>query len=363
MNAPRRLLALVLLGIAPAPRPTTAAGVTTASVPGGGKPVAARADREGAIHLLFDSPGGPAYARSTDDGATFGPIVKVVGDGPKPAGLEYEGWDLAVGRGGRVHVAVGNNAWKLKLPEDEWGYFYARLDPGATAFTPIANLSRGPAEGFSLAADGSGNVAACWLAGRLFASVSRDDGTRFGPPAEVDPSYDPCDCCTTSATFGTDGRLAILYREQTNNDRDMHLVLRDLASGRTTRTRVGTTPWKVDACPMTYFSVNPAPDGGFATAWPTRGRITAARLNPSGTMLPPGEIATPGRSGMRTGLVALSHPDGSTLVAWKEKQDGQAGWQVFRPDGSPDGPAGSAPGSGPGLAAAIGRGGRFVVFP
>src|SRR5262249_48347801 len=149
--------------------------VTTVPAPGGGKPVVARTDREGAVHLLFDSEGGPRYAKSTDGGVTFSVAILVVSGGSQPAGLEYSAWGLAVGKGGRVHVAMGTNAWKLKLPQEEWGYFYASLDPEASAFSLVRNINRKPSEGFSLAADGKGNVTACWLSDKLYANVSHDN--------------------------------------------------------------------------------------------------------------------------------------------------------------------------------------------
>ena len=153
--------------------------VTTVSVPGNGRPVAAKADREGTIHLLFDSQDGPKYAKSSDHGLTFGAPISVVGDGSRQEGLEYSGWDMAVGKDGRVHVAMGTNAWKLKLPQDEWGFFYASFDPRAAAFSPPRNINRKPSEGFSLAADDKGNVTACWLSDKLYANVSHDNGENF----------------------------------------------------------------------------------------------------------------------------------------------------------------------------------------
>src|SRR5262249_10861735 len=121
----------------PAVAGESAGRVTTVAAPGGGKPVVARTDKEGAVHLLFDSEGGPRYAKSTDGGVTFSAAIPVVSGGSQPAGLEYSAWDLAVGQGGRVHVAMGTNAWKLKLPQEEWGFFYANLDPGSSAFSPV----------------------------------------------------------------------------------------------------------------------------------------------------------------------------------------------------------------------------------
>ena len=203
----------------PAANADDAAGrVKTISVPDSGRPVVARTDKAGTIHLLSDSDDGPKYAKSSDNGVTFGPAIPVLGAEPRPAGLEYSAWDMAVGKGGRVHVAMGTNAWKLKLPQDEWGFFYAHLEPGATAFSPVRNINHKPSEGFSLAADDKGNVTACWLADKLYANVSHDNGETFAPFAEIDSSFNPCNCCTTSAAYGADGRLAVLYREETGND-------------------------------------------------------------------------------------------------------------------------------------------------
>jgi hypothetical protein len=70
-----------------------AVNVTTVTVPGGGKPVVAKADREGGIHLLYDSADGPKYAKSSDGGRTFGPSIPV-GEWDKP------GADLRSQRGG-----------------------------------------------------------------------------------------------------------------------------------------------------------------------------------------------------------------------------------------------------------------------
>jgi hypothetical protein len=107
--------------------------VTTRPLPGPGRPVVARTDAEGAIHLLYASEDGSKYAKSAG-GVTFGPAIAVVGEGSRQSGLEYSAWDMAVGKGGRVHVAMGTNAWKLKLPQEEWGFFYASLDPGSAVF-------------------------------------------------------------------------------------------------------------------------------------------------------------------------------------------------------------------------------------
>jgi hypothetical protein len=336
-----------------------ASKVTTVPVPAVGGPVIAKTDSVGTVHLLCDSQDGPKYARSTDGGVTFSAAIPVVSGGSQTAGLEYAAWDMAVGKGGRVHVAMSTNAWKLKLPQEEWGYFYANLDPGSSAFSPVRTINRKPSEGFSLAADDKGNVTACWLSDKLYANVSHDNGETFAPFIELDPRYNPCNCCTTSAAYGEDGRLAVFYREETDNERDMFLVLWDQDRGRMERKRVSRTPWKIDACPMTYYTIS-RERGGFVAAWPTRGQIYFARLDGQGDPLPPGEIETPGRSGMRTGVLALTAPDRSTLVAWKKGDE--LGWQLYGADGRPAGEPGAAKSPGHGAAGVVSKDGRFILF-
>ena len=335
--------------------------VTTIRVPGAGQVANAHIGADGTVHVLLDAADGPQYVNSRDAGTTFSDPMSVVDAASQNPGLKFHAADLAVGKDGRVHVAMANNAWKLKLPQEEWSLYYASLAPRAKAFSPVRNLNRKPSEGFSLAADDSGAVTACFLSGKLFAMVSRDNGETFTASAELNPAWNPCDCCTTSAAYGADGRLALLYREETDNERDMFVVLWDPRDGtKPLRTRISATSWKLAACPMTYFTINPA-DSGYVATWPTKGQVYFARLDKDGAVLPPGEIRTPGTAGMRTGLLALSASDGATLVAWKNKEI--LGWQVYDPKGQPQGEPGSATSPGSGAAGVVLRNGRFLVFP
>lgn len=335
--------------------------VSAIRIPGASKVLKAQLGGDGTIHLLFDAAGGPLYINSHDSGLTFSGPIPVVDAAAQKPGLEYQGADLAVGKNGRVHVAMSNNAWKLKLPQEEWSLYYASLAPEAKAFSPMRSLNRKPSEGFSLAANERGAVSACFLSGKLFAMHSRDNGETFTASAELNPNWDPCNCCTTSAAYGRDGKLALLYREETNNERDMYLALWDPVSGvKPSRTRISSTPWKIDGCPMTYYTISPTA-AGYVAAWPTKGHVYFARLDKDGESLPPGEIRTPGTSGMRTGLLALSASDGATLVAWKDKD--VLGWQLYDAKGQPQGSPGSATSPGSGAAGVVLPNGKFVLFP
>ncbi|MFO0960708.1 MAG: hypothetical protein U0800_25275 [Isosphaeraceae bacterium] len=332
--------------------------VSTVSVAKIGRPIAAKVDPEGVVHLVCDAKAGPMYTRS-EDGRAFSGAIPVVVVGPDTPGLEFNAWDLAIGKGGRVFVAMGTNAWKLKLPQEEWGFYLATLDPGQSAFSPVRNLNRKPSEGFSIAADDRGNVTACWLSDRLYANVSHDNGDTFGPNVEIRADYNPCNCCTTSSAYDESGRLAVLYREETNNERDMYLVLWDQARNEAVRKRVGRTPWRLDGCPMTYFTIARA-KGGLLAAWPTKGEVAFARLDRDGNPTGSPEIATPGRSGMRSSLAAVPGPDGSALIAWKE--GALIGWQRYDANGRPIGPSGRVEGPGPGAVGVATRDGRFILY-
>ncbi len=326
--------------------------------PEDGQPIVARTDDQGSIHLLFQTSNGPRYICSRNGGKSFESSIPVVQGAAHKPGLEFQGWDMAIGAKGSVHVALGTNAWKLKLPKPEWAFHYARLAPGAKAFSAVRNLNETPSEGFSLATDGQGKVTACWLSGKLYANISRDDGVTFNSTIEVDPSINPCDCCTTSVAYGGDGKLAILYREETNNERDMYLALWDQTRGHVKRSRVSGVDWKTNSCPMTYYSVVRDHDG-FVTAYSTKGTIYARRVN-AGGLASPVELKTPGRSGMRTGVIALRNQEGDMLVAWKVQSE--LGWLIYDPDGKPRGVPNAVKSAGSGAAAVVTKEGAFVLF-
>ena len=333
--------------------------VKTISVPAGDKPMAAKTDALGTIHLVFDTSDGPHYLRSKDHGKTLSRPIPLVDPGSRKPGLEFITWDLAVTDKGHVHIVLGNNAWKLKLPKEQWGYFYTRLLPDETDFLPLKNINHKPSEGFSIAVDDNDTVAAVWMADKLYANISHDDGNTFGPTIEIDPKLNPCNCCTTSSVYAADGRLAILYREETDNNRDMYLALWNQKQNKVTKTRVSTTPWTIDSCPMTYYSIARS-GAGFVAAWPTKGEIYFAKLNANGSPIAPKEIKTSGSCGMRTGLLAIPASDGQTVVAWKK--DNRLNWQIFDNRGRPKGTPGFAQSNGNGVAGVLAKGDELILF-
>lgn len=333
--------------------------VATLPVPGGGKPMAARTDATGTIHLVFDSVNGPQYTRSVDGGRTLERAIPIVDQASRKPGLEFITWDMAVSGEGAVHVVLGTNAWKLKLPKEEWGYLYARRLPGATEFEPVRNLNHRPSEGFSLAIGTNGALAAVWMAEKLFVTISSDGGKTFGAIIAIDPSLDPCNCCTTSAVYAADGRIALLYREETDNQRDMYLAFWDPSTNKASKKRISTTSWKIDSCPMTYYSLLRSNDGFIAT-WPTKGDVYFARLATDGSLKAPKEVKTEGQSGMRTGVIGLPVSDEQTFVAWKK--DERVGWQLFDARGATLGLPRYLQSAGSGVAVTTTKSGDIVLF-
>jgi hypothetical protein len=334
--------------------------VSVIRTPHGGEPAEARLASDGNIHLVYNSAsdGIPYYVKSSSHATSFSSPIALVDKASRNPGLVYSAVAMAVGKQDAIYVAMITNNWKLKLSGVPEGMVFATLAPGAREFTPVRSLNGIPSEGFSLAADQNGDVVATWLANKLYVNYSHDGGRTFSPNAEMNTAYDPCNCCTTRAVYGTGGDLAVLYREKTNDERDMHVVILK-KDGRQLRTRVSSTLWKINACPMTYYNLAPTANG-YVAAWPTRGEIYFARLDVDGKVLPPGEIKTPGRTGMRTGLVALAAPDGTTLIAWKKEN--QLNWQAYDSAGRPEGNPSSLPGTGKGAAGVVEQSGKFILF-
>ena len=118
--------------------------VKTLRVPDGGEAVEPKFTPDGTIHLLYDLNDAPYYVRSKDDGATFSSPIPVVGKEFRKPGLAYTGTAMAVGKGGRVYVAMTTNNWKARLQDVPDGLLYSTLAVGAKAFTPLRSLNQRP---------------------------------------------------------------------------------------------------------------------------------------------------------------------------------------------------------------------------
>src|SRR5262245_54234731 len=157
--------------------PEAATRVGLVRIPGGGLQPEIAVDTAGAVHMVFlrgePSAADVFYARSTDGGKTFSTPIRVNSqDGSAIATGTIRGAQIAIGRGGRVHVAWnGSDRARPKPPVNPktnrtgMPMLYARSNASRTAFEPQRNLMTDTVDldgGGSIAADQGGRVYVAW---------------------------------------------------------------------------------------------------------------------------------------------------------------------------------------------------------
>jgi hypothetical protein len=379
------VLAAVLAGALPArgesPR------VTVIRTPRGGIQPQAVSARDGTIHLLYykGSPGsGDLYYTRTTEGqfTVFRAPVRVNSEpGSAIATGTIRGGQIALGRGGRVHIAWnGSNAAKPANPIQGSPMLYARTDSFDMTFEPQRNLmtrTSGLDGGGSVAADAEGNVYVAWHGrapdapegepGRnLWVTRSSDDGATFAPeqPA-LARSRGACACCGTRSLADAKGNLFILYRAAvTPTDRDM-VLLRSSDHGNHFDAQP-LQPWRVAACPMSSAALADSLRGVFA-AWETQGQVAFARLDDQGDRSAP--TSPPGGGGDRKHPALAVNAAGETILVWAEgtgwQRGGTLAWRIFDPSGRPTREMGRVEGGIPvwSLPAVVARlGGGFTII-
>lgn len=239
--------ALALPALGAETKAKSVARVRTERLPNGGIQPQVVTDGRGTLHLLYYSgdarEGNVFYTRSTDGGARFAPALQVNSHpGSAIAAGTIRGAQLAVGRGGRVHVGWnGSGAAELRGPVNPdsgkpgSAMLYSRLNASQTAFEPERNVmhrSFGLDGGGSVAADGAGNVYVAWhgistdeksgagLKGearrQVWMARSSDDGRTFQD--EVRAWQKPtgaCACCGMKVFATREGTVHALYRSAT----------------------------------------------------------------------------------------------------------------------------------------------------
>lgn len=93
------------------------------------------------------------------------------------------------------------------------------------------------------------------LGTHLLIQRSTDSGLTWQPPVRVTGSPwigRACECCMTSITVGTSGLVAVAFRANISDVRDIHVAFSS-NNGETFQTpiRVQNAPWTVEGCPAT----------------------------------------------------------------------------------------------------------------
>lgn len=357
-------------------------------VPEGGIQPQAVADADGSIHLLFfagdPKAGDLRYTRRGSGAEAWLPSILVNSiPGSAMAVGTIRGGQLALGRGGQVHVAWMGSS---KAPpaeiegKSESPMLYTRLSADRKSFEPERNILRisGVLDGGgSVAADQEGRVWVAWHGQRpggihseqrreLFAALSVDDGASFAIENSIGATgAGSCACCGMKVLALPGGALVAAYRTARNPmDRDMELVWH--GGGRRPWASQSLAPWKIAACPMSSASLI-AGRNYFWAAWEQDGRVQARGWSFDAGK--PTRLIEPGRGGgkMRHPSIAVDGSGGSFL-GWTEgtgwQRGGRAVWQRFGVDGKPIGEAvrrDGVPAWGT-IAVGVGTAGYWVIY-
>lgn len=306
-------------------------------------------ETDGRVHMIYfqgDPMGGDIYyATQAPDEDRFSKSIRVNSNpGSAIAVGTMRGPQLAVGRGGEVHVAWmgGNGATKVMIEGVEnTPMVYTRLASDHKSFEPerAVNTKVGGLDGGgSVAADQKGNVWVIWhgvppgVKGEenrsLFVAHSTDAGKTFATEWKANtPESGACACCGMKAFAGKDGELFVLYRTVQESLKRPETLLVSRDQGKSFKTLL-TDMWETSTCPASSVSIQPSKQG-IISAWETRGNVFASTFINGKRESP----VSPERGVKRKFPFALSNSKGETLLTWVEDvgwgTEGKLGWQVF----------------------------------
>ncbi|MBI3875523.1 MAG: exo-alpha-sialidase [Verrucomicrobia bacterium] len=380
------LAPLLLVGLFAASTAPAAPRVEMLRVPDGGVQPQTVVDSKGIAHIIYlkGDPGAcdVFYVRKQGDQPLTAPLRVNTQPGCAIAMGTIRGAQLALGKGGRVHVAWNGSG--KDAPKSPQGYRltpfnYTRLNDAGTAFEPERNLMTSTTlldGGGTVAADAQGHVYAMWHgiktgstpgeANRaVWVAISSDDGKTFAPEKQANPQpTGACACCGMKAFTDSSGNLFALYRTATQTiNRDMALLTsRDHGA---TFTAATLDRWRIGQCVMSSESFSETARG-LITAFESNGRVELMQMPPAGGEM---QRITPSSANRAKYPSVATNSKGETLVAWAEgtawQKGGALAWQVFDAAGKPLGEASRADNGVPvwSLPASFARAdGSFVIL-
>ena len=335
-------------------------------LPDGGIQPQIAADERGTQHVLYYAGeprhGNVLYTRSTDGGATFSSALQVNRAGSAIAAGTIRGAQIAVGKGGRVHVAWnGSSQAEVQGPMNPDSgkpgspMLYARMNDARTAFEPERNLmhrSFGLDGGGSVAADRGGNVYVAWHgisvdaksgAGpegearrQVWVAKSENDGRTFASEEKAwERPTGACACCGMKIFASRQGSVHALYRSATEAvHRDIYLVSskdrgKSFQGGLLHR-------WEINACPMSSMDFAES-SNAIVGAWETGGQVYWSRIDGQPEKLT--STAAPGNAKGRKHPRLAINRNGETLFVWTEgtgwQRGGSVAWQLYDRSGQP----------------------------
>lgn len=338
--------------------------------PDGGIQPQAVNDSKGIVHLIYyrgDAQAGDIYyVRQDGSGNLLSQPVRV---NSQPNSAIAMGWvrgaQIAIGKDDSVHV-LWNGSGKAapKAIGETRPLLYTRLKADGT-FEPQRNLitwAGGIDGGGAIAADRQGSVYVFWHApekegaddahSAVFLARSINNGANFAREEKVSPpATGACGCCGMKALIDDKGILYLLYRAAGENVNRDTMLLRSSDAGKTFESQT-LAKWKLDACPLTMYSITEDQASGAVTgAWKNENGVYFAPLNtnhqPSASPISP-SAANDANDGNRQYQVIIANGRGAKLFAWVEGaawgRGGALAWQIFDRNNQPVGARGHAEG-------------------
>lgn len=334
------------------PLSLAAADVTTERVPEKGMQPQVVVGEDGNVHMIYLA-GVPKsadvrYVRRPAASQEWSKPISVNSQAGSAIAIgTIRGAQLALGRGGAVHVAW--NGSSVAEPKPKLGgapLIYTRLLPGRETFEPQRNLmgeTRHLDGGASVAADPEGRVFVMWHGAlkdkdgeenrALFLALSEDDGATFAPERAVNPAGSgACACCGVKAFVDDKGDVFALFRTAREKTERAMQVLHSKDHGKTFQPELNHA-WTATQCPMSSSSFVAGSAGTFA-AWETAGQIFGAKVD--GGQAETAAAALSSKKGAKHPAMAENR-SGDLLVVWTEgtgwEKGGALAWKLTGKDG------------------------------
>ncbi len=280
--------------------------------------------RDGRAYVVWAEEDDIRCAVAPKIGAAFGEPVKVGTVTRLMSGMR-RGPRVAADGKTVVVTAIGMNAGDLVA----W-----RSEDGGVVWTDPVTVNGRPGaarEGLQdLAAGKAGRFHAAWLDLRsgktqIWAASSADGGRTWAEAkAYESPSGKVCECCHPSIAADVRGRVAILFRNALDGNRDMHRI-DSPDDGRTwgKTVKLGTGTWSLGSCPMQGGRIAAASGGKENAVWVREEDVF---------------LTGPGGGERRIGKGLspwLAEGPGGVWAVWQREKTG-GGIQILRPGGKPE---------------------------
>ena len=306
-------------------------------------------DKAGVAHMVYGLNNNAYYERSTHNGASFSPPVKVNSTGTVVTTMGERGPKLAVGADGVIHV-VWADQWK---PGVEVYVRYARSLDGGKSFGPRQTVSSMPGvDGTTMTVDRAGNVLVFWhvmvspppavpQATWVHMARSTNNGASFAANEKVQTTNlagIACSMCLMRARCDADGEVCLAFRNAEGNVRDFYLLKGAPTKNDFRALRINQDNWIIDYCPMCGPELTLDPNGRAICAFMSRNKAYwAISDNPvTGFNL---HVATPANEPNEIYPSAYANRRGEVLFVWQvgpmsTSGTAQVKWALYRNDGT-----------------------------